>query len=86
MGQDRIIILVALLIVIIAGTLNRRIGGILGIIFTGGLTYWGLNILKSGGHLFILKYNLSKEIFLLIMGVFIVYNFIIALAGFRKKE
>ncbi len=84
--MDRMIILIALLIVIIAGSINRRVGGILGVIFTGGLTYWGLNVIKSGGTLFILKYNISREIFLAIMGFFLIYNLILAVIGEKKKE
>lgn len=82
--MDRMIILVALLIVIIVGSINRRVGGILGVVFTAGLTYWGLNVIKSGGSLYILKYHISREIFLIIMAFFAVYNLILAIVGHKK--
>jgi len=82
---DRMIILGSLLVVIIVGSINRRIGGILGVIFTAGLTYWGLDVMKSGGELFLLNYHLKKEVFLILMGLFFVYNLIIAIVGIKKK-
>lgn len=84
--MDRLVILIALVVVIVAGSINRRVGGILGVLFTIGLTYWGLNIIKSGGHLFILKYNISRDLFLGIMAFFFVYNLILAIIGSKKKE
>ncbi|MCX7943243.1 MAG: hypothetical protein N2746_01885 [Deltaproteobacteria bacterium] len=83
--MDRLVILGALLVVIIIGAINRRLGGIFGVIFTLGLTYWGLSVLKSGGSLFILKYNLNREIFLIIMGIFLVYNLALAIYGDKKR-
>lgn len=84
--MDRMIILVALLVVIIVGTINRRAGGILGMLFTAGLTYWGLNVLKSGGMLYILKFNISRNAFLIIMGLFFLYNLFLAIYGKNNKE
>lgn len=77
--MDRMIILAGLLLVIIVGAINRRAGGILGVIFTGGFTYWGLSTIKSGGKLYILKYHLNRETFLIIMVFFLIYNLIMAL-------
>ncbi len=82
--MDRMVILVALLIVIISGRINRRVGGILGVIFTAGLTWWGLNVIKSGGELNIIKTHISREIFLIIMALFFVYNLVVAIIGNKK--
>jgi len=84
--MDRMIILISLLVVIITGSINRRIGGILGVMFTAGLTWWGLNVIKSGGELYILKYNISRETFLVIMAFFFVYNLLLAIIGKKKRE
>ncbi|MGB9600740.1 MAG: hypothetical protein ACP5QK_04715 [Myxococcota bacterium] len=84
--MDRVIILAALFIVIIVGGINRRVGGVLGMIFTAGLTYWGLGVLKSGGMLYILKFNLSQNVFLIIMGSFFLYNLFLAVVGDRREK
>lgn len=84
--MDRMIILAGLLLVIIVGAINRRAGGILGVIFTSGLTYWGLSTIKSGGKLYILKYYLSKETFLIIMGFFLIYNLIMTLLPSKSSD
>jgi hypothetical protein len=80
-----LIILGSLLVVIIAGSINRRIGGVLGVIFTLGLTYWGLNVMKSGGELYLLNFHLKKEVFLILMALFFIYNLTIAIVGVKKQ-
>lgn len=79
------IILGSLLVVIIVGSINRRIGGVLGVIFTLGLTYWGLNVMKSGGELYLLNFHLKKEVFLILMALFFIYNLTIAIVGVKKQ-
>ena len=79
------IILGSLLVVIIVGSINRRIGGVLGVIFTLGLTYWGLNVMKSGGELYLLNFHLKKEVFLILMALFFIYNLTIAIVGVKKR-
>jgi len=80
-----LIILGSLLVVIIVGSINRRIGGVLGVIFTLGLTYWGLNVMKSGGELYLLNFHLKKEVFLILMALFFIYNLTIAIVGVKKR-
>jgi hypothetical protein len=80
-----LIILGSLLVVIIVGSINRRIGGVLGVIFTLGLTYWGLNVMKSGGELYLLNFHLKKEVFLILMALFFIYNLTIAIVGVKKQ-
>jgi hypothetical protein len=83
MDSMRIAMLVAVVAVVVVSRFNRKIGGIMGVILTAAIAWWGFGIYSGGGHLAMAGAPLSKTWFIVFLAVFFMYNIFSIWIGYR---
>ncbi|MBI5525138.1 MAG: hypothetical protein HY897_02310 [Deltaproteobacteria bacterium] len=86
MDIERVVLLAGVMLVVIISMWRRRAGGILGLLLTGGILWWGLSIYQKGGAIGFAGKPLSKTVFLVFCGVFFLYNCFSIWKGSDEKQ
>jgi hypothetical protein len=74
MDFERIILLAGVVLVVIVSRFNRMLGGVAGLLFSGGILWWGLRVYEKGGSIGVAGKPMSKTFFLVFVAAFVLYN------------
>jgi hypothetical protein len=74
MDVERVVLLSSVILVVIVAMWRRRLGGILGLLLSCGILWWGLGVYDKGGAIGLAGKPISKTVFLVFVGIFFLYN------------
>jgi hypothetical protein len=86
MDLERILLLAGVVVVVVVSRFQRRVGGVLGLLLCGGITWWGLNVYSRGGVIGLAGKPLEKTYFLVFVGLFAAYNLFSVWRGEPEKD
>jgi len=86
MDNARIGLLIGVVVVVLISRFNRMIGGILGVLLTAAIAWWGMGLYSSGNAVGIIGTPISKTAFMIFVGVFFLFNLFSIWMGFKSRK